>query len=127
MIEMQVAVDDPADAPVINAGVDKRAVEWPPHGSVVRIDLGISAAEAGVEKQHTVAEVDGVAKARLNARPAGDALLTGPYKITEVDPSDVPNRRHAANPTTGHPRVIMTAVGRPYDSGSRVAVHTEVV
>jgi hypothetical protein len=102
MVEVQVAVDDPADTLDMKADVGKSAVERPPRGPVVRIDLGISAAQAGVEKQHPVAEVDDIAEARFYAWPAGGRLRAGPDEIAEVDSSDVPDRKHAANPTTDH-------------------------
>jgi hypothetical protein len=112
MVEVQVAVDHPTDTLDIKADVGKCTIERSPRGPVVRIDLGLPAAQASVEKQHPVAEVDDIAEARFYARPAGDRLRAGPDEIAEVDSSDVPDRKHAANPTTDHARVLMTAIGR---------------
>ena len=109
MVEVQVAVDHPTDAVDIKADVGKCTIERSPRGPVVRIDLGIPAAQAGVEKQHPVAEVDAIAEARFYARAAGDRLRAGPDEIAEVDSSDVPDRKHAANPTTDQVHVIPAA------------------
>lgn len=88
----------------------------------MRVDVGIPTAEASVEKQRAVAKVDDIAEARLHARLPGGRLLARPDEIAEVDSSDLPHGKHAANPTTQHLRSSWSLSRAPRPARSRAMV-----